>query len=159
MPSISEEIKQKKFKSEQQKAMLNILLTANTIYACNSRFFKNYGLSPEQYNVLRILRGNHPETCTVIYIQERMLDKMSNASRLIDKLEAKNLVDRTQSDTDRRQVKIRITDEGIELLKTIDVPFSKMESQIKCIPEDELVHFNEILDALRNGYCDTCDMD
>ena len=138
--------------------MLNIMLTANTIYACNSRFFKNFGLSPEQYNVLRILRGNHPETCTVVYIQERMLDKMSNASRLIDKLESKKLVERTQSNTDRRQVKIKITNEGIELLKAIDVPFSKMESQIKCIPEDELVHFNEMLDAMRNGYRDSCEI-
>ncbi len=152
MLSLGEEIKQTKFKSEHQKAMLNIMLTANTLYASNSRFFKKFDLSPEQYNVLRILRGNHPKSCSVLNIQERMLDKMSNASRLVDKLETKGLLTRIQCKEDRRQVDINITKAGLEILNQIDVPFESMESVLECVSDNELVRFNEILDTIRNMY-------
>lgn len=152
MLSISEEIKQSRFRNEHQKALLNIMLTANTLYASNSRFFKRFGLSPEQYNVLRILRGNHPLPCSVLNIQERMLDKMSNASRLVDKLEMKGLVIRIQSKEDRRQVSINITQQGLKLLDEIITPFENMESSLSCVSDDELVRFNEILDIIRNVY-------
>jgi len=152
MLSLGEEIKQTKFKSEHQKAMLNIMLTANTLYASNSRFFKKFDLSPEQYNVLRILRGNHPKSCSVLNIQERMLDKMSNASRLVDKLETKGLLTRIQCKEDRRQVDINITKAGLEILNQIDVPFESMESVLECVSDNELVRFNEILTTIRNMY-------
>lgn len=152
MLSIGDEIKQSHFKNEHQKALLNILLTANTLYASNSRFFKRYGLSPEQYNVLRILRGHFPKPCTVLSIQERMLDKMSNASRLVDKLESKGLLIRQQSKEDRRQVAITITEAGLKILDEIAIPFETMESTLECISDKELTRFNEILDLIRNAY-------
>ena len=154
MLSLGEEIKQTKFKSEHQKAMLNILLTANTLYASNNRFFKKFHLSPEQYNVLRILRGTHPKPCSVLSIQERMLDKMSNASRLVDKLEAKGLLTRKPCKEDRRQVDINITKAGLQILDDIDVPFESMESVLECVSDKELARFNEILDIIRNKYRD-----
>lgn len=154
MLSIGEEIKQSRFKSEHQKSILNILLTANTLYAANSRFFKRYGLSPEQYNVLRIVRGNHPTACTVLNIQERMLDKMSNASRLVDKLESKGLLMRIQCKEDRRQVSITITQKGLSILEEIAEPFESLESSLGCVNDKELVRFNEILDIIRNVYRD-----
>ncbi len=154
MLSIGEEIKQSRFKSEHQKSVLNILLTANTLYAANSRFFKRFGLSPEQYNVLRIVRGNHPTPCTVLNIQERMLDKMSNASRLVDKLEAKGLLLRIQCKEDRRQVSITITQKGLSILDEIAEPFESLESSLSCVSDKELVRFNEILDIIRNVYRD-----
>ncbi len=148
-PTLGDEIKQRKFRSEAQKAILNILVTSNKLYASNNRFLKQYGLSQEQYNVLRILRGLHPETSTVLNIQERMMDKMSNASRLVDKLEAKKLLTRTQSPTDRRQVEILITQEGLDLLKLIDEPVGMLEKRLNDIPEKELIRMNEILDQIR----------
>jgi DNA-binding MarR family transcriptional regulator len=154
MLSIGEEIKQSRFRSEHQKSLLNIMLTANTLYASNSRFFKRYGLSPEQYNVLRIVRGNHPAPCTVLNIQERMLDKMSNASRLVDKLETKGLLLRIQCKEDRRQVSITITQKGLKVLEEISAPFESMESSLDCVSDKELVRFNEILDIIRNVYRD-----
>lgn len=154
MLSIGEEIKQSRFKSEHQKSVLNILLTANTLYAANSRFFKRFGLSPEQYNVLRIVRGNHPTPCTVLNIQERMLDKMSNASRLVDKLELKGLLLRIQCKEDRRQVSITITQKGLSILEEIAEPFESLESSLSCVSDKELVRFNEILDIIRNVYRD-----
>lgn len=152
MPSIGEEIKQSNFRNNQQKAVLNILLTANTIYAINNRFFKQFGLSPEQYNVLRILRGNQPEACTVLSIQERMLDKMSNASRLVDKLESKGLLTRKQSKEDRRQVDVVITKKGLELLDQIAIPFEGLENTLNCVSEEELNRFSDILDIIRSSY-------
>jgi len=152
MLTIGEEIKQSKFKSEYQKALLNILLTANTLYASNNRFLKSYGLSPEQYNVLRILRGQFPEPSSVLNIQERMLDKMSNASRLVDKLEVKKLLTRKQCAADRRQVEVTITEEGIKLLQAIDEPFQELENKLSCISAEELDNFNDILDKIRHVY-------
>lgn len=154
MLTIGEEIKQTRFKSEHQKSALNILLTANTLYAVNSRFFKRFGLSPEQYNVLRIVKGNHPTPCTVLNIQERMLDKMSNASRLVDKLELKGLLLRIQCKEDRRQVSINITQKGVNILEEISAPFESMESSLNCVTDADLVRFNEILDIIRNVYRD-----
>ncbi|MHB1279159.1 MAG: MarR family winged helix-turn-helix transcriptional regulator [Bacteroidia bacterium] len=154
MLSIGEEIKQSHFRSEHQKSVLNILLTANTLYAANSRFFKRFGLSPEQYNVLRIVRGNHPVACTVLSIQERMLDKMSNASRLVDKLESKGLLLRIQCKEDRRQVSITITQKGLNILEEIAEPFELLESSLSCVSDTELNRFNEILDIIRNVYRD-----
>lgn len=154
MPTISEEIKQTKYQSEYHKAILNILLTANTLYATNNRFLKTFGLSPEQFNVLRILRGQYPEPCTVLSIQERMLDKMSNASRLVDKLETKKLLTRKQSKTDRRQVEIKITEAGLQLLTKIDQPMLELENRLKCVSDKELARFNEMLDLIRNTYRD-----
>lgn len=154
MLSIGEEIKQSRFRSEHQKSLLNILLTANVLYASNSRFFKGYGLSPEQYNVLRIVRGNHPSPCTVLNIQERMLDKMSNASRLVDKLETKGLLLRIQCKEDRRQVSITITSKGLKILEEISEPFESLEASLGCVSNAELVRFNEILDTIRHVYRD-----
>ena len=154
MLSIEEEIKQTKFKSDYQKAILNVLVTANTLYASNNRFLKCYGLSLEQYNVLRILRGQFPKPCTVLTIQERMMDKMSNASRLVDKLETKKLLVRKQCAQDRRQVEITITESGLQLLKEIDEPFQVLEKKLECITPDELGRFNTILDQIRHVYRD-----
>ncbi|TNE78357.1 MAG: MarR family transcriptional regulator [Bacteroidetes bacterium] len=148
-PTIGEEIKQRKFRSEVQKAILNILVTSNKLYASNNRFLKQFGLSQEQYNVLRILRGLHPDPSTVLNIQERMMDKMSNASRLVDKLEAKKLLTRTQCASDRRQVEIVITQEGLDLLKMIDEPISSLEKKLSDLPEKDLIRVNEVLDQIR----------
>src|SRR5688572_20535772 len=99
---LEEEIRQGKFKSEHHKAVLNIIYTAGWLNGIHTRILKKYGISPQQFNILRILRGQHPKPATINLLIERMLDKMSNASRLVDKLKVKGLVERRQCDQDRR---------------------------------------------------------
>ena len=152
MKSLEEEIKQDKFRSEFHKAVINIAVTSNVVRAAINRFLKTFGLSSEQYNVLRILRGQKGKPASVLLIQERMMDKMSNASRLVDKLEQKNLVTRNQCPSDRRQVEVSITEKGLKLLETIDVPLTALENQFDLIPESDLKRVNEVLDIIRNHY-------
>jgi DNA-binding MarR family transcriptional regulator len=152
MKSLEEEISQEKFSSEFQKAVLNISVTANVIRAASARFLKNYGVSAEQYNVLRILRGQKGKPASILLIQERMMDKSSNASRLVDKLELKELVTRKQCPSDRRQVEVGITEKGLALLAEIDKPLAEMENAAGLVPEKDLKSVNEILNIIRNHY-------
>jgi DNA-binding MarR family transcriptional regulator len=146
---IEDEIKQKSFKSEFQKAMINLLFTAGWLEYKQTQFFKKWGISPQQYNVLRILRGQNNSPITVAAIQERMLDKMSNASRLVEKLKKKNLITRKTSKKDRRQVDIFITTNGLELLKEIDNYLHEQEKIIKKLSLNEVVELNRMLDKIR----------
>ena len=146
---IEKEIQQAKFKSHKHKAVLNIFFTSGWLSCHQQRFFKEHGLSPQQYNVMRILRGQKGNPITINGIQERMLDKSSNASRLIDKLTEKEFVDRVVSKIDRRQVDIIITEKGLALLKKIDVEIDSLENSYSNITEKEAEELNRILDKLR----------
>lgn len=147
---IEDAIKQKKFKSEYQKLYINIIYTANWLNNESIKTLKPFGISPQQYNVLRILNGQYPNAISVNNIIDRMLDKNSNASRLVDKLKQKELVEREICSNDRRQVDIKITEKGIQLLDEIA---EKMDSFINIrssLTENEAAITNEILDKLRN---------
>jgi DNA-binding MarR family transcriptional regulator len=146
---IEDEIKQKSFKSEFQKAMINILFTSGWLEHKQTQFFKQWGISPQQYNVLRILRGQNNNPITVASIQERMMDKMSNASRLVEKLKQKNLIERKECKADRRQVDIVITQKGLDLLSLIDSNMNDQEKMMKNISKEEAVELNRLLDKLR----------
>lgn len=147
---LEEEIKQKKFKNEYQKLLLNVIFTGNWLNSHSIKAFKPYGLSPQQYNVLRILKGQYPNAITVNKIAERMLDKNSNASRLIDKLVAKELVIREICPTDRRQMDVLISDKGVELLEIMNKNVSQIDEEIKnLIDEVSAKKVNEVLDKLR----------
>jgi len=145
---LSDSIKQTSFKSELNKALLNIIYTASNINAIQSRFFKSFDISPQQYNVLRILRGQHPVAANMGLVQERMLDQNSNASRLVDKLFQKKLVKRTACKTDRRQVDIFITQTGLNMLRKIDKLLVEMESSMMQLTEAEFKQLNNLLDKL-----------
>jgi DNA-binding MarR family transcriptional regulator len=147
---LEEEIKQKKFRSEFQKLIINILFTGNSIQASQNKLFKPSGISLQQFNILRILRGQHPNPATLGLIQERMLDKNSNASRLVDKLKLKKMVDRKESKTDRRQVDIVITQKGLDTLAELDVLIQKQEYFLNILSETEAKKMNEFLDQLRD---------
>ena len=111
--------------------------------------FKQFGVTLPQYNVLRILRGQFPKPATVNLLIERMLDKTSNASRIVDKLEAKELVTRTQCPTDRRTVDILITEKGLTLLKQIDeLNLGKLMGEENLTPE-EAEQLSALLDKVR----------
>jgi DNA-binding MarR family transcriptional regulator len=146
---LEKEIKQTNFRSEQHKASLNIMFTNNWLQAQTGAAMKKFNLTPQQYNVLRILKGQHPQPATLGLVQERMLDRMSNASRLVDKLLAKGLVERRQCPANRRQVDIWITEKGRDLLQTMEDPLRLMEGHLENVSEEEARELNRILDKLR----------
>ncbi|MBK6948844.1 MAG: winged helix DNA-binding protein [Haliscomenobacter sp.] len=147
---IEEAIQQKRFRSEYQKVVVNILYTASWLSQMSARMLKSLGISPEQYNLLRILRGMHPEPATVKLLTDRMIDKMSNASRLVEKLRLKGLVERTECPADRRRVDVRITEKGLALLKKADVFMEDdLELQLTNLDTAEAEQLNALLDQLR----------
>lgn len=147
---LEKEIQQSKFKSQKHKALLNIIFTASWLDCAQQRRFKEHGLTPQQYNVLRILRGQKGNAISVNGIQERMLDRSSNASRLIDKLLEKKLAKRIVCKEDRRQMEIYITDKGLDLLNEMDEGVNAAEQNFGNITEEEAKQLNHILDKLRD---------
>lgn len=148
--NIQQEIRQSRFSSEYHKLWVNILFTANWLRAAELRIFRGYAISPQQYNVLRILRGQHPKPASLHLIRERMLDRESNASRLVDKLCEAGLASRVECPVNRRKVDIRLTEKGLELLHKLDPETELLVQKIACIGEDNAENMNGLLDLLRN---------
>jgi DNA-binding MarR family transcriptional regulator len=149
MASIGEEIKQKQFTNEYSKLLINVLFTSSWLNSLQNGIFKKHKLTPQQYNALRILRGQYPDTASVNILKDRMIDKMSNVSRIIDKLKEKDLVTRKPCKHDRRQVDIKITDKGLKLLGEIDGQMGTWETQLHTISEAEARQMNDMLDKWR----------
>lgn len=149
MSRIEDDIKQDKFKNHFSKAIINLIYTSNHLGQMMQHLFKPHQLTNPQYNILRILRGQHPKAATVNLLIERMLDKSSNASRIVDRLETKGLVTRQQCKDDRRAVDVSITEEGLELLKVIDDEMIVWEDKISNLTEDEASQLNNLLDKMR----------
>jgi DNA-binding MarR family transcriptional regulator len=146
---IEEEIKQPVFKSAHSKALVNVMFTNNWLCNIQMEILKPYDITLQQYNVLRILRGQYPSPITVCGIIERMLDKMSNASRLVDKLLLKDFVIRRECPSDRRQVDVVITEKGLDFLKQIDQCQAKWEENLHGLTEAEAHELSNLLDKLR----------
>ena len=146
---IEEEIKQKKFANEYQKMVVNILFTGSWLSSLSNKNLKPFGLSQEQYNILRILRGQYPNPSSIQLLMERMIDKSSNASRIVEKLRVKGLVERNECKKDRRLVDVLINEKGMILMKEIDKTFDTWESSFKSLTEDEAKTINGLLDKLR----------
>ena len=145
MGDISKDI-QSTFKSEKQKAMLNIIYTANWISSKQNTFFKGYGISPQQYNIMRILRG----AGTVLKVQtikDRMLQRAPNATRMMDKLCEKNLIERVACENDRRVVQVAITAQGLELLAKIDKEYRT--DYLQNLTAAEASQLSDLLDKIR----------
>ncbi len=149
--SIETDIKQKKFRSPYQRMGLNLVYTSNWIQYQQMEIFREFDITSQQFNVLRILRGQHPNPIKVSDIADRMLDKNSNTSRLIDKLLLKKLVDRKSCPNDRRAVDVIITEEGLELLKKLDPEVEKWEDNMVGITHEEADLISNLLDKLRNS--------
>lgn len=150
MTSIESEVKQEKFQSEFQKTAVNILFTGSWLYNLNATFLKEFDITPEQFNVLRILRGAHPKPMMLADITGRMIDKNSNATRLVEKLRVKGLVKREICKNNRRQVDICVTDRGLSLLKKIDRASDAWQSTMKNLTKAEAQELNRLLDKLRS---------
>ena len=147
---IGQDIQQRSFKSEFSKAIINVFYTSSWLGQKHQEFFKSFGLTSPQFNVLRILRGQHPDPATVNLIIERMIDKSSNASRIVDKLESKGLVERKQCPHDRRAVDVVITLAGLDMLKQMDGKLEQLEEGMKKLSEEESAQLNMLLDKIRS---------
>ncbi len=146
---IEKEIKQNKFKDEIHKLMINQLITGKWITNLIAKQLKPFGITNQQYNVLRILRGQKSNYISVNAISDRMIDKMSNVSRLIDKLVDKKLVQRKINKDDRRQADIVINQKGLDLVKAIEDTEDDLKSNFKSLSEEEAKQLNDLLDKLR----------
>lgn len=146
---IEKEIVQAKFKSPLQKGIVNIIYTSNWIHSRQAKVLKPFGLTIQQYNILRILRGQHPNPASITLLTERMLDKMSNASRLVEKLLLKGYCQRTVCPSDRRQVNVVISESGLEMLKQMEQVLDQFEGSMRNLSDDEMETLSNLLDRLR----------
>lgn len=149
--TLAEEIKQgKPFQNSNEKAIINVIYTNNWLYLHHNKLFKKYGLSMQQYNVLRILNGQEGSPLTINGIIDRMLDKMSNASRLVDKLYNRDFVTRVENKADRRACDVAITDEGRKMLSTIQEDLEQLQGKLSNLNEAEADKLSDLLDKMRN---------
>ncbi|MEY2938843.1 MAG: hypothetical protein RL062_1432 [Bacteroidota bacterium] len=147
---LEDEIKQAQFKTEHHKLMINILYTASWLQRTQSTVLRPHGITPEQYNILRILRGAKGKAMSLNDISSRMIDRASNTSRLIDKLITKEWVNRTICPKDRRQSEILITQKGLDVLHNLQKPIDEISEQFFIISEKECQKLNNVLDEMRN---------
>lgn len=147
---IEEEIKQGKgFRNEFEKAAINILFTSHWMNTINAQYFKPYQISSQQFNILRILKGQYPNPVSASILIERMIDKNSNTSRLVDKLLKKELVVRIENKKDRRRVEVLITEQGIKVVDEISDILIKNELLEQKITKEEAIELSRILDKIR----------
>ena len=149
MSRIEDAIKQESFKNEFSKAVVNLFYTSNYFQQVHLELFRSFDVTQPQFNILRILRGQYPQAATVNLLIERMLDKSSNASRIVDRLESKGLVTRRQCKDDRRAVDVLISQKGLDLLSKIDVALSGVEKEICELTDEESKQLNYLLDKMR----------
>ncbi|MBU3012181.1 MarR family transcriptional regulator [Polaribacter vadi] len=134
------------FKNEKLKALINIKYTSNWLNSKENEFFKPYGISPQQYNILRILRGAK-DKIKVQIVKDRMIERAPNATRLMDKLCDKSLIERERCEHDRRVVYVKITKQGLVLLSSIDV--DKTFTYLENLTDGEAKTLSNLLDKLR----------
>ena len=148
--SIEKDISQRKFSSEFQKAMVNLIYTHNWMMERMKQFFEKADLTPQQFNILRILRGA-AQPLSTLQIRQRMLDKMSDTSRIVDRLIKKGLTKKVVCKTDRRLVDVSITDKGLKLLDKLDEAQNELDSIVSHLSEREASELNNLLDKIRNS--------
>ena len=148
---LEKDIQQFSFKSTKQKAMINIMYTYGWIMERIKVFLAKEDVTHQQYNILRILRGSFPEPISTLQIRERMLDKMSDTSRIVDRLVLKDLAKKSVSAKDKRLVDVIITEKGQDLLKRMDAETSYFDHIMGHLSEEEASLLNDLLDKLRNS--------
>jgi DNA-binding MarR family transcriptional regulator len=138
------------FRSREQQATLGLLRTADAVKRSLAQVIEPYGITPQQYNVLRILRGAGEEGLPTLSIGERMIEQTPGVTRLVDRLERKGLVERTPCAKDRRRVFCRMTSKGLELLKELDDPVNRWDARsVSVLPPSELDSLIDLLDRVR----------
>ncbi len=148
--SLEKDIQTTNFRSEYQKLRVNMIFTYNWVMEGARKFYDQADLTPQQYNILRILRGAGKPLST-LQIRQRMLDKMSDTSRIVDRLIKKDLVKKVICETDRRLVDVTITDKGLYLLGQLDELMDEMDMQFNGLTTEESKTLNTLLDKLRKS--------
>jgi DNA-binding MarR family transcriptional regulator len=149
--SINQDIKQQRqFRNEHHKATVNILFSSNWLMENIKKFLSNEDITPQQYNILRILRGNGKPLST-LQIRERMLDKMSDTSRIVDRLLKKGLVEKKTSQSDKRLVDVTISTKGLEVLDRLDKSNASLDGILFNLSHDEAKTLNQLLDKMRGS--------
>jgi DNA-binding MarR family transcriptional regulator len=147
--SIEKDIQQNNFTSVQHKALVNLLYTYGWVIEKIKGFLVKEDITHQQFNILRILRGSHPQPLSTLQIRERMLDKMSDTSRIVDRLVAKNLVKKTICPADKRLVDVVITEKGQKLLKKVDAEADHISQIMGNLSEKEAEILSDLLDKMR----------
>jgi DNA-binding MarR family transcriptional regulator len=147
---LEEEIKQKKFVSQRAKLSINIIYTYHWLISKNQDVFKQYGITMQQFNILRILRGQAPNPCTIQLLKDRMLDKQSDVSRLVDRLVLKGLVLRQVCEKDRRKMDVLISESGLELLERMEPNVRRMDQLTSTLTDQDVDQLNDLLDKMRD---------
>lgn len=146
---IEDELQTKKFRSEQHKAALNMMFSAYQLQTSVSQGLKPFGLTAEQYNVLRILKGSSPKAMCVRDIASRLIERSSNVPRILDRLETKGLVIRTRSESDGRETLVELTNNGVKLLHEATLSVSGLDANFVKLTDIECRLLNELLDKSR----------
>ncbi|MCX8019952.1 MAG: MarR family transcriptional regulator [Chitinophagaceae bacterium] len=148
---IEKDIHQLRFRNAWQKAAVNLIYTHGWLKEKMKQFFEHENITLQQFNILRILRGSHPVPLSTIQIRERMLDKMSDTSRLVDRLVAKGLVKKLLNPKDKRLVDVTITQKGLKLLARLDKKQDEMDGLLRSLSEEEALLLSGLLDKIRNS--------
>ncbi len=146
---LEEEIQQEKFRNPEHKLTVNLIFTYYWLVNRLKDNLKPFDISMQQYNILRILRGQGKKPATINLLKERMLDRNSDASRLVERLRIKDLVERVICSNDRRSVEIRITDKGLDLLQQVSINEEDSPSVFQSLTKDQVNQLNDLLDMLR----------
>jgi DNA-binding MarR family transcriptional regulator len=146
---IEDEIQTTGFRSPFHKAAVNLIFTAGWVEDNNREYFKSFGITPQQFNILRILRGQHPGKISVTEIKARMLDKNSDVSRLLSRLISKGFIGKSQCPNDKRAADILITEQGLSLLKKIDQGVDQTDLGLFNLTSTEADQLNFLLDKCR----------
>jgi len=146
---IEERIKQNAFRNEYHKLLANLSQNYSWINFERQKLFKKFDLTFQQFNLLCILRGQYPQTASVSLIKERLVEQNSDASRIVDRLVRKKLVQRSVCPKDRRQVDVLITQKGIDLLSQLDRCDKAIDEIVSHVTEEDARKLNELLDKLR----------
>jgi len=147
---IEDEIKGR-FRNDYHKGMINLTYTANLLNHEFLQFLREHGVTVQQYNILRVLRGFRPKgPFSIGFLKEHMLDRYSDVSRIVDKLYLRGLVARTENSIDRRQKSIEITENGMKLLSEMDEIEKKVDTLLNRLDKEEIIELNRILDKIRD---------
>lgn len=148
---IDKDIQQARFRNVYQKAGINLIYTLGWMKDKTKCIFDEEDITSQQFNILRILRGSFPQPLSTLQIRERMLEKMSDTSRIVDRLIAKGLVKKITCKADRRLVDVIITDKGKKLLERLDAKQDEIDGVLRNLTEKEATTLSDLLDKIRNS--------
>jgi len=148
---IDKDIQQSKFRNVHQKASINLIYTLGWMRDRTRHIFETEDITPQQFNILRILRGSFPQPLSTLQIRERMLEKMSDTSRIVDRLITKGLVKKLTCKKDRRLVDVIISDKGKKLLERLDTRQDEIDAVLGNLSEKDANLLSDLLDKIREG--------